>query len=633
MKVCPTLMSLGTAMAIAATAVTGQSRLQSLIYQSIENLNTTELRLNALQRLENLGPMAVPELRKRLHWQKRGDLTRQQQVDLLYVIGTLGKHGTPAMPELLAWLTETDSETIEQLLVTFTYLAPHLDQEQLNTLNKEVRQYRAARRRRAYGLILAQVRLGAQPSTKHLIADLRDYENHATAASRKICATPEIAAEDREQLTDVLYEVLRKLTKRSFISMRRGASSLSGELAEAWLTVSGRAPNAVVARGLLTHRLPMQRVRGILWLKDHGRNMPVEERCDVAVRLWDGDDRVVTSAATAMATWRIEGAFALAPLLHTAEQHQSEQVRSAVIGAAKMLASDFEHAAPTDRPWLRGAHAILLGQPAAVPKQVPTNAGKRILAEMMMMAQWNPTERLTNLLTFLNKAEPDRALVGTVYGWLASSDPPLIDATLSWLAHNARHTADIAESVREDDPDTRWQLFTWYQVPAACRGCAIEASAWFQTVDALTSDFVDLLDSSNTRLQARGLAELILRPSDPLLPLAQRLRSLADLHDQQPLALHFSQRDHIHKQPYLLAEPVRMLAVMALARIGKAAKDQNGLGQLVKKHFACSLDDLPAAIAAREQDGSMADQVEVFEAMCRRALYVPAQLTWPRAKQ
>ena len=76
-----------------------------------------------------------------------------------------------------------------------------------------------------------------------------------------------------------------------------------------------------------------------------------------------------------------------------------------------------------------------------------------------------------------------------------------------------------------------------------------------------------------------------------------------------------------------------MLAAMALARIGKVAVDKNGLGQLVSKHFGCSLEELPATIAEREKTGSMPDQVEVFEAMCRRALYVPAQLAWPKAKQ
>ncbi|MFT4511771.1 MAG: hypothetical protein ACI89X_004344 [Planctomycetota bacterium] len=632
MKVCPALTSLGLAFAIAAPTATGQSRLDRLITQSVENLDTKELRLNCLQRLENLGKLVLPELRKRLHWQKRGDLTRQQQIDLLYVIGTLGKDGTPAMPELLAWINETDSETIDQLLVTLTYLAPHFDQKQLANLDKAVREYRSVQRRSAYRLIFAQVQLGAEPTTKHLTAYLRDYETNATAACRKICANPVMAAEDAQQLTEVLHERLQKVTKRSFISQRRGAASLSGELAEAWLAISGKAPDDVVARGLLTHRRPMQRVRAILWLEENGEELPAEERCDVVIRLWDGDDRVVRSAASTLSKWRLNGALALPALLRLAEQHESPSTRSALLSAAEKVAENFESYPKQDQPWLMGAHAILTGQPATVPTNAPSQLGKRTLAELMMMAQWSPPERLAKLLTFVHESKPDRELVGTIYGWLASTDPPVIDTTLAFLARNAGHAIDIANSVRNDDPAMRWEVFTLYNVPRACRGTAIEATAWFQSVEATTGDFIDMLDSFNTRLQVRGLAELVLSPTERLQPITARLRGLADLHSDQQLDLRFSGLKRSLIQPYKLAEPVRMLAVMALARMGKTAKDQNGLRQLVKKHFACSLDDLPATIAEREKAGGMARQVEVFEAMCRRLLYVPAQLAWPKAK-
>lgn len=636
MKVSPTLTSLGLAFAIAAPAATGQSRLERLIDKSIENLSTKELRLGALQRLENLGKLVVPELCKRLHWQKRSDLTRQQQADLLWLLGTLGEHGAAAMPELIAWLSETDKVTIGSLMRTLTDLAPHLDQKQLNKIYKEVRQYPSSKYQGAfhpYRLLCAQVELSAQPSTRHLVAHLRDYEASMIAACRKICAKPNMAAEDAQQLTDVLHERLSTVTEHSFISLRRNTKSLSGELAAAWLAISGCSPDAVVARGLLTHRRPMQRVRGILWLEEYGEDLQAEERCDVVVRLWDDDDRVVKAAASALATWRHRGAMTLPPLLQLAEQHSSTSVRADLKLAAKQVAENLAFYPKQAQPWLFGANAVLTGQAAVVPTSAPGQVGKRALAELMMMAQWNPPERLANLLTFVDESEPDHDLVGTVYGWLGSQDPPVIDATLAFLARNAKHTVDIADSERQDDPSTRWQFFTLRNVPRICRGTAIEATAWFQTVEASSGELVDMLHSRNTRLQARGLAELLLRPSDRLLTIASRLREIANTHEHQVLEVHLSGANQLQGRAYQLAEPVRMLATMALARIGKVAVDENGLGQLVKKHFGCSLDELPASIAEQETAGSMAEQVEVFEAMCRRALYVPTQLTWPKAKQ
>lgn len=633
MKVCPTLTSLGLAFAIAAPAATGQSRLENMIDQSIKNLSTTELRLGSLQRLENLGKLVMPELRKRLHRQKRSDLTRQQQADLLWILGALGEHGVAAMPELIAWLSEANKATINPLMRTLTYLAPHLDQKQLDKLFQEVRQYHSARNHSDFRLIRAQVGLSAQPSTKHLVAHLRDYEASMTAACRKICAKPNMAAEDAQQLAEVLHERMSTVTKRSFLSLRRGTTWQSGELAAAWLAISGKAPDAVVARALLTHRRPMQRVRGILWLQEHGKSLPAEERCDLVVRLWDGDDRVVKAAASALSKWRHHGAMLLPPLLQLAEQHSSTTIRADLNSAAKQVAQNFKNYPQQDQPWLFGAQAILTGRPALVPTNAPSQVGKRALAELMMMAQWSPPERLANLLTFVNESQPDRELVGTVYGWLASQDPPVIDATLAFLARNAKHTVDVADSVRQDSPSRRWQIFTVWNVPRICRSTAIEATAWFQTVEASSGELVDMLDSRNTRLQARGLAELLLRPTDRLLTVTSRLREIANTHKHQVLEIRLSGSNQLHGRPYQLAEPVRMLAAMALARIGKVAVDKNDLGQLVQKHFSCSLEELPATIAEREQAGTMADQVEVFEAMCRRALYVPVQLAWPKSKQ
>lgn len=631
MKVCPTLTSLGLCVVIAAPAAVGQSRLQSLIDRQIENLNTSELRLGAVSRLENLGKLVVPELRRRFHWQKRGDLTWQQKVDLLYVLGSVGQDGVAAMPELLSWLDETDEETIDQLLSTLSYLAPHLGDPELRDLDRAVRSFRSARFRPGYSLVRSLTQLGANPSIDRLIGSLRDHGTHSVAACRKICTLTGLETIDRERITYLIYERLRTVTTRKFVNQKRGASGLSGELAEAWLAVSGKAPDAVVARGLLTHQRPMQRLRAILWLDENGKDLPTEELCDLAVRIWDGDDRVAAAAAKAIGKLGRRGAFGLPPLLLMAEQHRAKRMRTAATTAAAAIGKAFAESDAPDNAWLSGAVALLAGKQATVPKAPPSKAGRRTLAEMMMVAAWNPPKRLAELLTFVDASKPDRDLVGMVYCWLQQKDPPLVDEALAWLARNAKHTTDVADELRHDHPSRRWQHFALWDMPRACRGTAIEATAWFACVDADDDDLADLLDSGNTRLQARALAELLLRPADKLQPLAQRLRALADMYHQQQLDLRIAGSERRRPQPYELSEPVRMLAVMALARIGKPAEEQNGLAALVRKHFSCSLEELPEVVADRERQDAMQQQIEVFEAMCREKLHVQKHLAWPKA--
>ena len=613
-----------------------QSRLQQLIERSLQQLDSTEQRLDAIRRLENLGALAIPQLKQRLQWPKRNQLSRQQQVDLLYVLGSMGKLATPILPEVLSWLDDQNAEILEALLTTLAQLAVHLDDADLTTVGRELDKLRSGLRTATHAQALAQVRLGQAPSTQQLMRAIADYEWDAVAACRKICAAPSSVPEDRQQLTAALRTRLDGINHRKFFSTQRGTSNFAGELAAAWLTISGEAPDASVARGLLNHRLPSQRLRGVLWLDQHGQDLPAEERCDLVVRLWDGDEAVVTAGASALGHWQQNGALALPALLLMAEGHAAATVRAAATGAVQAITKGFATLPDPDRDWLLGAHAVLSDQTPVLPKALPSATGKRALTEMLMMAQWQNTERLCRLLEFTAEAQPDLAMVGSVQTWLTMTDPPLIDAVLSWLSRHASLTIESARELGYDDLAYRWQTLASYAVPRTCCGTALEAAAWFQTAHCVTADFTELLEDGNTRLQARALAEFLLRPSGAHQKLTApgitaHLRGLADLHHQQQVTVRVSQHHSMLQYPYQLAEPVRMLAVMMLARSGQVAEDRNDLGDLVRKHFACSLDELPKVMRDLEQTGMLADRVETFEQMCRRALFVPEHLKWPRA--
>jgi len=639
MKVCPSLLLLCAATAFAAPKVCSQGRLQQLLDSSIKQLDEPARRLNALRTLENLGKLAVPEIKKRLHWQKRGDLSRQQQVDLLYVVGEMGETGVMVMPELLAWLREMDRETVTQLMLTFSELAPHLEQEPLAELGAAVRSARAGMQRNVMvGLVMAQARLGAAPTTERLLASLKDYSHECVAACRKICANPSRDPAVIERIQTALTVRLQKLTKRTFLSMNRGASSASAELADAWQVISKQPLNRLVARGLLTHRLPAERLRAVLWLDEHASDLPAEERCDLVVRLWDGDAEVATATAKALGNWRADGALALPSLHQMAASHQAESVRAAAKAAATTIAESFRTLNERDAPWLRSCDKILRNAPAPIPDQAPSDAGKRAMAELLMMAQWHEPAHLRKLLAFVTRSEPSVDAARAVYGWLGSKDAPIVDAALSWLATNNRIAVDAMTGIHNRNLTARCNTLAAYQVPRACRGPAFEATAWFLTANATPGELRDMIEDTNTRLVARALAELLTHSNDRLLEVVPQLRKLVRMHDKEKLALQLSPFTDLDRFDYHLAEPVRVLAALCLAHAGVVATNDDGLADpglraLIQKHCGCTPEQLPKELGERKKAKTLGDLIEALESQCRRALYVPKDLPWPRAGQ
>src|SRR5690606_26264897 len=129
-------------------------------------------------------------------------------------------------------------------------------------------------------------------------------------------------------------------------------------------------------------------------------------------------------AATALGHWLEAGVLALPSLLLLAEQDADETVQKAAELAAQSLATSLATMAPEDQPWLLGADKILRGQRTVVPKTQLSKRGRRALAELLMMAQWQTPERLHKLLAFTAEAQPDLDMVGSVYSWLSIQDAP-----------------------------------------------------------------------------------------------------------------------------------------------------------------------------------------------------------------
>lgn len=141
MLVCLPRLSLCLATVVASGLAKSQSqqgRLERMFEQALQKLTVSDQRVDALRLLENLGSLAAPSLKTHLQRQQRGQLSRQQQLDLLYVTSAIGKPAIQVLPELLAWLEEEDRETIAALFDTLSHVALHLEQKELALLGNKI---------------------------------------------------------------------------------------------------------------------------------------------------------------------------------------------------------------------------------------------------------------------------------------------------------------------------------------------------------------------------------------------------------------------------------------------------------------------------------------------------------------
>lgn len=625
-------IALLAAAGLAAGVPGQQDRWQALVDRTLAQLADPAQRLGALRTLEHLGPRLVPILRQRLDAPARRDASPQLQADLLWVLSRFGRDALPALPELRDIVRGDDVPVAIEALATLTALAPFLDADQGAAVRDDLEHaYADVKNQTLGGLLAWQLQLGSEPEPRTLTQYL-EYTNGVgcTAACRWLVARAEHDFAGRDELLLAVDANRQKAMQRLEVAFDRGAQFADADLAEAWLALSKRPLDALAARGLLSHRLPDERRRGVAWLADNGAALPRPERADLVVRLWDGDPAIVAAACEALAGWGRAGLVGLAPLRWFAAAHPDQAARAACVAAADaIVAATTAELAADDAALVRALDLALRGEPAGPTPTALGAVGRELAADVLHLAQWHDPDRLAAVLELLDVAEPGPPVVGKVYSWLKTDRPELARAALAWLARHAAAARAVLDVRSQGDVFGECVRLPRFWVPGLATTTALEATAWFQTVAASRDDLVALLDDGNTRWVARALAELVARP-DELAGLESRLLQLLALPADTPLRLALRtpwDRPQVH--PCRLAEPTRVLAALALAVREQVLPDANGLGEFVRRRCGVPLADLVPFVAEQRRTGALPALLDAIEAECRKELGVPPDLRWP----
>ncbi|MEO6594294.1 MAG: hypothetical protein ABIP94_06040 [Planctomycetota bacterium] len=627
-------------MLLSTAALSGQSdRLQQQIQHAIADLGDPSKVAEAVRKLENLGPMVVPALREVLHYSRRPDAPVAVQSQALYVLGRRGRAAVSALPEVRDIIgDDNDGEVGHQALWTLSMLVPFLSDDACDAIEDLLKRRASRLEAVAGGIVMAQTRLGANPTTKNLLYHLDARGVQCIAACRWLAAHADEEIEQRQTLLDALSRRREQVMTHAALAWKdRPSERLAAvDLAEAWLAMSKQPLDALAARALLEHWHPDSRRRAVLWLQENGASLPLAERADLVARLWDVEPSILLSTCDAFAAWGEHGLVALAPLRLVQKSHKDAEVAARCGQAADRVLAACQGLAAGDRALLASIDAVLQSpSPPDLPADVAAgaSANPRLAAEILSMAEWSGVEVLSALLEVVGRASADRAdVLSVVFGLATSRQPGVAAVALAWLA--GRGTA-LRGSLRALDVDLAFEL-AWlarFGVLDEVRTTAVEAAAWIDIgVDALLADVVAAIDSANLRFVARSLAELQRRGVD-LGTAVPHLRDLTMLPAGQtlPLQVRGVERDQV--LPFDLGEPVRVLAALALARLGLVVEapgtETAGLDSVVRRRCGVGLSDLPAHVAQLRQTDHLRALLDELEADCRQRLGVPMHLAWP----
>ncbi|MFN3244771.1 MAG: HEAT repeat domain-containing protein [Planctomycetota bacterium] len=637
--------SASVALAIGATVLPAQDqdprqqrparkngRIERLVARSIEELRDDDKRLDAIRRLQNLGKLAVPHLAVRIDEQRREGFSRQQQIDMLYVIGKLGRDGLPALGAIRSWVRDGDHEVAQQLVDTLGELAPFFEDDQAAAVRDDWRRSLRNAPLRDVDVLMQQLNIPGSPSWPQIRSYLEStFSGSATciAMCRWLTAHASELAADEERTVAALQARLEQDLVRKRVTFSRTPDRTEPYVAAAWRAITAAPLNAECARALLTHPKVDQRHRATLWLADHGAPLPLEERADLVGRLWDGNADVARSAAEALGRWGRNGLVGVPALTFMAERHEAEPVRKACREAVAKVRDALQGLQDVDRAWLEAAVDTLLDQNGWPPQVPPSPRGKQALTELLLLGQWSHAPRVARLLDLVDRTRPTADQIGAVYGWLTRDDQVIADAALSFLARHASFADEAAEARGATDLQVEWTRLAAHWVTYPSRGTAFEAGAWITTHGVPSSDLLDLLDEQNSRLIARALAALLVEHPDRLQGVQPTLQRLAD--HGGPLQWRTSPRHEWRRTSYDLSVAVRVLATLALARHGVVPEDRKQLSERIQEHCGVALSELPNFVAAAPAD-ELCKIVDRMEQLCRQALQVPAHLDWPRTQ-
>lgn len=630
---CASWCSPFVAVAALVGSVCGQhDRALQLAERAIAELGDPAQVADATRRLENLGAAAVRPLCEALRSGPRDGLPSETRQLILYVLGRLGRAALPALPSLRDAVRDGDPDVGRQAAWALSMLAPFLNEEQCRVLLVDLQDMgRDVRISWHAQILLASLALGPHPTQHQLLPWIEQGGVRGIAAYRWLAARADDLGDSQPDVLAAVTRELERVTRRPLIRSAAGGSSDGPEVALAWLALAKAPLAAAPARALLDHWCADDRRRGVAWLHEHGAALPLRERADLVGRLWDSDPTIAAATARAFAAWGKAGVVAL-PALHLMQRNHADAAVAADCGdaaAAVLLACTDVPAA--DREWLAAVDAALRGERAATPAAGCSPAGRELLGEVLLLAQWNDATSLARVLELVEDAGPASATaLQAVLGWLPHHEARAVDLACAWLARRGAE-ARVLFGAGGGTGEPFEEFLRWtcqYRIHDGARRAGIEMLAHLLAAGATAPELALLLDDANSRVVAHGLAKALAAPRGSLQRHTARLQALLFPPASTTMRIVGSAWD-ARTLPVDLGNHVRTLAAIALVDLGVELPPTEGLDDVVRQTIGVPLADLARHVADLRETSRLPALLDRIEDQCRLLMSVPPHLRWP----
>ncbi|MFO1030083.1 MAG: hypothetical protein U1F60_03300 [Planctomycetota bacterium] len=599
-----------------------------MVEQALVELDDPALAARAAQRLEHAGPAVVGFVRTQLGAERREALSKAQIRGLLGVLASQGRASLPAIPELLA-LVQAGLDEANEAMVAWTLLelVPFLPVERATELEDQLRTHGRHTWSEAGHLLWLAASLGDDPGDAALRSLLDGQPESCLVACRWIRVRAADFPYDRTPLLEQLDQLRRVDLQRPAIRLAPADSRCSADLAEAWLSLQGAPLDAFAARALLTHWRVDRRRQAVAWLAEHGADLPVRERADLAIALWDGDPDVRAAAAEALVRWRLQGFVGFASLHQLAREHADPSFRALCARSAAALATIATELPPADAALFAALDRDLQERAADAPTVLAcSRAARSLLGDVLHLAPWCHADALGPLLQHTTAAgEPTHDAVQAVTGWIAVGDADVQAAAWCFLAHWPQV---VAAALPMATAELRTTLMR--STSPSTLGEAFEALAWLDTRTAPAEHLVALCKQGNARELVRALAELLVRGESSSKVDPEQLQALVRGRFDPVLRwpLDPSEELRLHAD---VGDVVRLMAAMQGAMQGVPLPADDGeLDALLQDWCGAGLAELPGSLASWRKDGSLPQRIDALEDRCRSALHLRRHLVWPR---
>jgi hypothetical protein len=639
-RLCRRLPSLPAAALAAASSlpllvaplVAQNERVQQLIERAFAELGDPATAPDAARSLEHLGAIAVRPICEQLAPGRTTELDTAAKTPLFLVLARLGKQALPALPTLRDVLRK-QPELADDAAFALTMLAPFLHAEQCQILQKDLGGLRAdARGTLLVRILEVALRTASAPAdARSLMAMLEADAVQSVVACRWLAARHQELADGRDALAAALRARLVAVTERPPIRDRSERAFDGPDTALAWLALTGAPLEAISARVLLDHWHVDERRRGIAWMREHGRTLPLRERADLVARLWDSEPALVAAAAAALAGWGRDAAVALPPLRLIERRYHGSGAAACGDAAAAILAAATAALPASDQPWLAAADRALQGDPPPTPDTRCGEAGRQLLGEALYLAQWHDTSSLANALRVVEAAgTPSADTVLALCGWLRHEHAGVVDVASAWLARHGIEAQRAYERAHEGGGTfASWlRTTTQYQVVSNARRASIEMLAHVACAGTGRDERIVLLDDANTRVVTHALATLLAEPRGALRACVDRLLPMLDAPATQTLKVVASAWDP-RELPVDLGKYVRALAAVALVDLDVQFTPPEDLDDVLRQTLGIPLADLPRRLADLRGMNRMPELLDQVEDQCRLLMSVPPHLRWP----